>query len=66
MKPASPAPTVQQLRDRHHRVAQLVADGVPDEEVARAMDLTLARLAMLKNDPSFRELVAGKKKESPQ
>lgn len=49
---------LQTLTVRHRRTAMLVAQGRKDHEVADLLDYTPARVAQLKEDPSFKELVA--------
>lgn len=62
-EPRGPAPDragsghVARLRDPHHRLARLVAAGLRDEEVCVRGGYSLSRLATLKKDPTFIELV---------
>lgn len=58
--PTSTAPVpIQKLRSSHHQLAQLLAQGRPDPEVALISGYSYGRIATLKADPSFRELLAG-------
>jgi hypothetical protein len=47
-----------QLRHRHHLLARLIAQSVPLVKVAAISGYTLARIQQLKNDPTFKELLA--------
>jgi hypothetical protein len=49
---------LKRLRDSHHRIAQLIADGVPPVEVARITGYSLSRIYVLLSDPAFKELVS--------
>lgn len=51
-------PTVQKLRDTHHRVARLIAAGMRYEEVAELSGYSYQRIYVLTTDPAFQELVA--------
>ena len=51
-------PRVKGFRDTHHRLARLVAAGLRNEEILRITGYSTARLASLKQDPAFLELVA--------
>lgn len=53
-----PQKNLQSIRDTHHRVARAVAAGLPNHEVAQACGYSQNRIAMLKKDPAFQELVA--------
>jgi hypothetical protein len=53
-----PQKTLASLRDTHHRVARAVAAGLPNVEVAQACGYSINRIAMLKKDPAFQDLVA--------
>jgi hypothetical protein len=53
----SPAPLVQQLRDSHHAIARLVAEGRRPYEVAAMTGYSTARISTLQQDPAFAELV---------
>jgi len=51
------APSVQRLRQSHHRLAQLIASGIKDVEAARLTGYSPSRISILKNDPAFKELL---------
>ena len=53
-----PVATIQTLKDSHHRVARAVAAGLRNDEVAKHCGISYNRVAMLKKDPAFTELVA--------
>jgi hypothetical protein len=57
----STTPPIQKLRASHHRLAQLLAQGIKDVEVSRITGYSQSRISILKNDPSFRELLANYK-----
>jgi DNA-binding CsgD family transcriptional regulator len=48
---------LKRLTDRHRSMAQMVAAGATNTEVAIAVGLTPARVVQLKNDPTFKDLV---------
>ncbi len=49
---------VQTLRDNHHRIARAVASGMSNSDVATTCGISVGRVATLKADPSFADLVA--------
>lgn len=51
-------PPLQKARAIHHKQAQLLAEGRSNEEVASIVGTTSARISVLRNDPTFRELLA--------
>lgn len=51
-------PALVRIRASHHRIAQLVADGVKDVQISLITGMAKARICVLKNDPAFLELVA--------
>lgn len=53
-----PQGLVKSLRDSHHRVAQAVAAGMSNGQVAETCGLSINRVSQLRGDPSFIELVA--------
>jgi hypothetical protein len=58
--PPAPLPPPARMRQSHHLAAQMLAQGMPVLAVAAHTGYAPGRLyAMLKNDPSFKELVAG-------
>jgi len=46
------------LKTRHHKLAQLLAEGIPDIEASLITGYTQTRISILKNDPAFKELLA--------
>jgi hypothetical protein len=55
--PARP-PTVGKLRESHHAVARLFAQGLRNAEISLQTGYSLSRLSVLQDDPTFMELVA--------
>lgn len=51
------AKPIKAIRDRHHSVARLLAQGMTDGEVAAITGYMASRISILKSDPTFRELV---------
>lgn len=51
------APPIKRLRERHHSLARMLADGQPHGDAAIACGYTPARVSILMGDPAFRELV---------
>jgi hypothetical protein len=52
------APTVQSLRASHHQLAQLLARGISDTEASLITGYSISRIAVLKADPTFTELLS--------
>lgn len=52
------APAVKKLRDRHHQLARLMAQGMKVAELSAITGYDPSRISILKGDPSFRELLA--------
>lgn len=52
-------PSIKRLRDSHHSVAKLMAQGATAIEIAAATGYSISRISILKDDPSFIELVEG-------
>jgi hypothetical protein len=50
-------PMLQQLRQRHHSAARLIAEGRAMNEVSAITGYSLSRLSMFKTAPDFRNLV---------
>lgn len=50
------APNRKRLSDRHHRLARLLAEGIPPGQAAVACGLTGPTVSILQADPSFAEL----------
>jgi hypothetical protein len=55
--PAAGAPVVLELRQTHHNLARLIAQGAGTNEASAITGLTPARISTLKNSPAFAELV---------
>lgn len=53
----SAPPPISQLRDSHHEVARLMAQGFRQVDISRKTGYSQSRLSVLKNDPAFSELV---------
>lgn len=53
----SKAPAIKRLSDRHHSVARSIAAGMAMHEVAAVHGMSASRISILKDDPSFKELV---------
>lgn len=51
------APAIKEIRDVHHRIAQMLASGLREGEVAAVMGYSVSRISILKDDPSFQELL---------
>lgn len=52
------SPRIARLRDRHHTVARLIANGATNGHVSLVTGMDPARISVLRGDPSFKELVA--------
>ncbi len=52
------APPIKKLRERHHSLARMLADGMKDGDAAIACGFSASRVSILKGDPAFQELVA--------
>jgi hypothetical protein len=48
---------IKRLRDHHHLVARLVAEGKRTSEIATETGLCISRVSILKGDPAFKQLV---------
>lgn len=57
------APAIKRLRDSHHRLARLFAQGVRNHEIAEATGYSRQRVNDLQRDPMFQELVAQYREE---
>jgi hypothetical protein len=51
------APLVKKLRDSHHRLARLLAQGLKQVEVSAITGYSQSRISILQQDPAFRELI---------
>lgn len=58
---SSTAIPIQSLRASHHNLAQLLAQGRPDSEVALLTGYSPSRISILKSDPTFAELLSSYK-----
>lgn len=56
-KRAEAPPLLERLRDPHHNLARLLAMGKRNEEAGRLAGYSANRVAMLKSDPAFKELI---------
>ena len=56
-----PMPAVQTLRDSHHALARALAAGMSNAEATAATGYSSTRISILRQDPSFRELIAQKR-----
>lgn len=52
------APTIVQMRERHHALARLIAEGKKPGEAAIICRYSQSRMSILLADPTFQELVA--------
>lgn len=52
-----PRKVVEVLRDRHHRIARLLATGIRPGRVAEMCGYTIGRISVLQADPAFQELL---------
>lgn len=50
-------PAVKKLRDRHHALARMLAEGMDEGTCAIALRYDSSRVSVLKGDPAFQELV---------
>lgn len=51
-------PNLKSLRNSHHRLAQLLAGGMSDIDAARLCNFNANRIAHLRRDPAFQELLS--------
>jgi hypothetical protein len=49
--------SIKRIRDHHHFIARLIAQGKRTTEVAREVGYSISRISILKGDPAFRQLV---------
>jgi hypothetical protein len=52
------APTLKRIRDVHHTLAQMVAQGASLAEIMAVTGYSASRISILRSDPAFKELVA--------
>ena len=57
-RPAGQAPAVRRISDRHHALARALAGGMTETEAAVCVGLSINRVSILKDDATFKELVA--------
>ena len=50
--------SLKRIRQSHHRVAQLIASGCTNAEASRLTGMSMNRIAILKSDPTFCELLS--------
>lgn len=53
----TPAKPIQRLRDRHHALARALAQGMRDGEASLITGYDIARISVLRSDPSFKQLI---------
>lgn len=53
-------PAFKRLRHAHHRLALLVATGLPEHDISVMTGYSLSRIQTLKADPAFKELISAK------
>ena len=49
---------IKRLRDAHHHIARLVAEGLTNSEIREATGYTVSRISILKSDPAFAQLTS--------
>jgi len=56
---AAPEPksSLKRIRDHHHLIARLVAEGRRSTDIAAEVGLSISRVSILKSDPAFQQLV---------
>lgn len=57
-KPTEPNPGVKQLRQSHHQLAKLLAQGLKQVDIASITGFSMSRISVLKSDPQFAELLS--------
>lgn len=55
--------TLKKLRDSHHAVARLIAEGKTNAEIGTETGYGQSRISTLKGDPAFQELIASYRKD---
>lgn len=63
---AAVTPHVTQLRETHHFLARLLAEGRRQVEVSRIAGYSQSRISLLMKDPSFQELISYYKSQTDQ
>lgn len=61
-KVGSVTPSIARIRDSHHALARLIAEGRKDVEISRITGYSPSRISILKNDPAFSNLIEYYKK----
>lgn len=51
------APIIKKIRDAHHRLAMLIAQGLTGREIAEQSGYSISRISILKSDPTFSQLI---------
>lgn len=49
--------SIKRIRDHHHLIARLIAQGRRTTDVAREVGMSISRISILKGDPAFRQLI---------
>jgi hypothetical protein len=57
LEKGSKAPALKRLSDRHHALARAISSGMPMGEAALICGYDISRVSILKDDPSFQELL---------
>ena len=56
-RPAPAPSSLKRIRDIHHYIARLVAEGRRTTDIARETGYSISRISILKSDPAFAQLV---------
>lgn len=56
-RPTARPPEIKRIRQRHHELARLLAQGTKIVEAGKATGYTSARISVMLNDPAFKELM---------
>lgn len=54
----SETPSIKKIRNTHHKLAQLLAQGTPAVEVSAIMGYSQSRISILQKDPAFKNLLS--------
>src|SRR5215813_4166943 len=57
LEPPKKPPGIKKLRESHHALARLVAEGRSLQEISEETGYSISRISILKSDPTFAELV---------
>src|SRR5262245_15358148 len=52
-----PGSVIKRLRNHHHQIARIVAEGKRTGEIAEQVGMSVSRVSILKGDPAFKQLV---------